>query len=176
MDTDHQVAPSLNLTRQRNGIAATEGLAQHGRPRVEGKISGENMPRITNSKNSLSGYRRPVDPKPNKSVCDIQLAGPDSLSRTGSPQGYRRWNANYTNNLNVISRVSEGLSSLTNHLFRSPWDRTAYALKRASGDGASIVADKAKGSSCNPSRSFHSSHKLDIPAPKKVRKGISVGA
>lgn len=174
-NTDHQVVPSLNLTRQSYGIAATERLPQCGRPHVEGEISGENMPRMTNSKYSLSGHRRPVGPKPNMPAYDIQLAGSDSLSRDGSPKGYRRWNANYTKRFINLSRVSEGLSSLK-HLIRLPWDRTAYVRIRISGDGASVVATLAKGSSRNFSSSTHSSHKNDVPAPKIVRKRISVGA
>ena len=67
--------------------------------------------------------------------------------------------------------MSEGLNSHKNAGSMQPWDLTASAL--ASGDRASIVAYKAKGSSLISSGSLHSYHNHGFIGAVK-RKNVSV--
>jgi len=70
--------------------------------------------------------------------------------------------------------MCEGLNSHSNAGRLQPWDLTASTL--LSGDRTFVVALKAKGSSLECSRSFHSFHKLDSLEPKKKRENVSVEA
>jgi group II intron reverse transcriptase/maturase len=143
-----------------------EGLVNPGLPRDDNEISGENTTRITNSTYTLTGYWRPFGSKQNTSAKVFQLACGNSLSTASTPKGRCH---QY-----IGTRMCEGLNSHSNAGRLQPWDLTASTL--LSGDRTFVVALKAKGSSLECSRSFHSFHKLDSLEPKKKRENVSVEA